>query len=145
MTEPTDTQPGTSPIVRNPVVRGAWISLGFVFIGLGFAGVLLPLIPTTPFVLLAAYCFSRSSPRFYAWLLRHRVFGKLIRDWRAGRGIEMRTKVTAVVLIVVTIGSTAVFFVSSPLLRLMLLAIGVSVILFLLTRRTAPGAAEGGS
>jgi uncharacterized protein len=145
MTEPTDTQPCTSPIVRNPVVRGAWISLGFVFIGLGFAGVLLPLIPTTPFVLLAAYCFSRSSPRFYAWLLRHRVFGKLIRDWRAGRGIEMRTKVTAVVLIVVTIGSTAVFFVSSPLLRLMLLAIGVSVILFLLTRRTAPGAAEGGS
>jgi uncharacterized protein len=145
MTEPTDTQPGTSPIVRNPVVRGAWISLGFVFIGLGFAGVLLPLIPTTPFVLLAAYCFSRSSPRFYAWLLRHRVFGKLIRDWRAGRGIEMRTKVTAVVLIVVTIGSTAVFFVSSPLLRLMLLAIGVSVILFLLTRRTAPGAVEGGS
>jgi uncharacterized protein len=129
---------GHPPIAPNALVRGVWVALGFAFIGLGFIGVVLPLVPTTPFVLLAAYCFARSSPRFYRWLLQHPVFGKLIRDWRAGRGIALRVKVTAVALIVLTIGSSAIFFVSSPPLRALLLAIGVGVTLFLLTRPTAP-------
>ena len=137
--------PDQVPIAKNAMVRGAWTAIGFVFVGLGSLGVVLPLLPTTPFVLLAAYCFARSSPRFYGWLLRHRIFGKLVRDWRAGRGIAMRAKVTAVVLLALTIGSSAMFFVSSPFVRVLLVVIGVSVALFLLTRPTAPVAADGGS
>jgi uncharacterized protein len=139
---PTDPELDPHAISRNPLVRGAWIAIGFVFIALGFIGVVLPLVPTTPFVLLAAYCFARSSPRFYRWLLDHRVFGTLIRDWHAGRGIAMRAKVTAVALIFLTIGSSAAFFVSSALVRVLLVAIGVSVVAFLLTRPTAPPVAE---
>lgn len=142
---PARVEPDQVPIAKNAVVRGVWMFFGFVFVGLGSLGVVLPLLPTTPFVLLAAYCFARSSPRFYGWLLRHRVFGKLVRDWRAGRGIAMRAKITAVVLLVLTIGSSAVFFVSSPYVRVLLVTIGVSVALFLLTRPTAPVAADGGS
>jgi uncharacterized protein len=139
---PARVEPDQVPIARNAVVRGAWMAIGFVFVGLGSLGVALPLLPTTPFVLLAAYCFARSSPRFYGWLLRHRIFGKLVRDWRAGRGIAMRAKITAVVLLTLTIGSSAVFFVSSPFVRILLVTIGVSVALFLLTRPTAPPVAD---
>jgi uncharacterized protein len=109
-----------------------------VNLGLGFIGAFLPVMPTTVFILIAAYCFARSSPRFYLWLLRHPTFGRLIRDWRAGRGISLRAKVTAVTMIVLTIGSSALFFVRSTGVRVLLVAIAVGVITYLLTRPTAP-------
>ncbi|MDP1534595.1 MAG: YbaN family protein [Rubrivivax sp.] len=58
----------------------------------GVIGIFLPLLPTTPFVLLAAFCFSRGSERFERWLLEHRRFGPMVRDWRASRAIPLRTK-----------------------------------------------------
>ena len=76
------------------------------FTGLGFVGAFLPVMPTTVFLLLAAFFFARSSPRFYAWLLNNHTFGPFIRDWRAGLGMPLRAKILAVTLIVLTIGSS---------------------------------------
>jgi len=136
---PTDpAEPPGLALSRNPVARALWLALGFLNLGLGFVGAFLPVMPTTVFILIAAYCFARSSPRFYVWLLNHRTFGRLVRDWRAGRGIALRAKVTAVTLIVLTIGSSALFFVRSTWVRVLLLVIAVCVITFLLTRPTAP-------
>lgn len=73
-------------------MRLLWISLGLVALALGLAGVVLPLVPTTPFMILAAACFAKSSPRLHNWLVSHPVFGPAIRDWRENRAINRRAK-----------------------------------------------------
>ena len=84
------------PTTRQTFINLLLKALGFMFVGLGLAGVLLPLLPTTPFLLLAAGCFARSSPAFHDWLLTHRLLGPYIRDWERDRSIPLTAKVTAV-------------------------------------------------
>lgn len=76
--------------------RGAWLALGFVLVGLGVIGAILPLMPTTIFLILAAGCFARSSPRLEAKILAHPRFGPLVLDWRARGAIPARGKMFAV-------------------------------------------------
>lgn len=85
---------------------GKWIYLtgGWVALGLGAAGIFLPVLPTTPFVLLAAWCFSRSSERLHGWLLEHPRFGSLIRDWEVHRVLRLRAKVLATAVILPLVG-----------------------------------------
>lgn len=85
--------PETVP-VRGPL-RWLYVGLGFGFVGLGALGVVLPGLPTTPFMLLAAWMFSKSSPRFHAWLWTHRIFGPYVRGWAQHRVIPFRVKVLA--------------------------------------------------
>lgn len=73
-------------------MRYLWITLGLLSVMLGTAGVVLPLLPTTPFMLLAAACFAKSSPWLHDWLLKHRQFGPAIRDWRDHRAISPKAK-----------------------------------------------------
>ena len=94
-------------------------------------------MPTTVFLLIAAFFFARSSPKFYNWLLNNRAFGPLIRDWRAGLGLPLRAKILAVSLILVTVGSS-IFFVSILWVQLMLAVIALSVSTYLLTKPTKP-------
>lgn len=76
---------------------------GLVSVGLGLLGAFLPLVPTTPFVLLAAYCFARSSPRLHHWLRRHEVLGPPLRDWEEHRAVSRSTKAVAITVLWVTI------------------------------------------
>lgn len=76
-------------------VRWIYFALAWVFFGLGVAGVVLPVVPTTPFMLLALWGFSKSSPRFEAWLLAHRTFGPPLRAWKVHRVISWRAKIVA--------------------------------------------------
>jgi len=69
-----------------------WSVLGMLFVALGLFGVFLPLLPTTPFMLLAAYCFSKGSPRLHNWLLAHPIFGELIINWQQYGVIAKRAK-----------------------------------------------------
>ena len=73
-------------------MRLVWLVVGLVAVALAVAGAVLPLLPTTPFLILAAFCFARSSPRLEAKLIAHRRFGPLIRDWRAGGAISRPAK-----------------------------------------------------
>jgi len=73
-------------------LRGLWMFGGFAALATGIVGIFLPLLPTTPFVLLAAWCFSRGSERWETWLLRHPRFGPMVRAWRARRVIPLRAK-----------------------------------------------------
>jgi len=93
---------------RRGIARLLYLVTGFLFVGLAGLGAILPILPTTPFLLLAAACFARSSRRFYDWLLSTRVFGPLIRDWRDHRIIPVKAKVWAVALIAIVGGISVV-------------------------------------
>jgi uncharacterized membrane protein YbaN (DUF454 family) len=88
----------------NSGFRLLWTIAGIVFVVVGAAGVVLPLLPTTPFLLLAAYCFARSSPRLHDWLLNHQTFGPFINNWDRYGSIDPRAKRIAIVVIVLTLG-----------------------------------------
>lgn len=92
-------------------VRLVFLALGTLFMALGIAGVFLPVLPTTPFMLLAATCYARASTRFYNWLLNNRLFGPTILEWRRYRSIPYRVKWTAIVLMGTTLGISIVYFV----------------------------------
>lgn len=77
------------------LLRAVFLGLGFFFVALGFIGAFLPVLPTTPFLLLAAACFARSSERFENWLLEHRRFGPLLQEWRARGVIPRKAKLAA--------------------------------------------------
>ncbi len=83
------------PPVRPLWQRSLWLAVGVLALLLGLVGVFLPVLPTVPFVLLAAFCFSRSSRRAEDWLLNHRVFGPIVRDWRARHAIPFKIKLLA--------------------------------------------------
>jgi uncharacterized membrane protein YbaN (DUF454 family) len=108
-------------LARPPVARGArrllYVALGMFFVGLAVLGVVLPVLPTTPFLLLASYFFVRSSPRLHGWLLRSRLFGGFLHDWQRHRAVRPRVKVVAVAVLVAAVSASALLAdLSLPLL-----------------------------
>ncbi len=96
------------------LVKWFYLSLGLLFLALALLGVLLPGLPTTPFILLAAGCFSKSSSRLYNWLLGNRLFGPMIRDWEAHRTISRRVRNIAVASMLL-MGCVSIFFILDQL------------------------------
>jgi hypothetical protein len=113
------------------LVRLVFLALGVLFLALGVIGIVAPLLPTTPFLLLAAACFARGSQRCYDWLLANPTFGPLIREWRQHRSIPWRTKITAIAMMSATLAASIVFFVEPPWLKALLAAMGVALALWL--------------
>lgn len=112
------------------------LCFGTLCVALGVLGIFLPVLPTTPFLLLAAYCYGRSSERFYRWLITNRWCGEYIRNYREGKGIPLRKKILSILLLWMTIGYTIVFAVSQGWIRLILLGIAAGVTLHLLKTKT---------
>jgi uncharacterized protein len=113
--------------MKNRIIKYLYIFLGVFFVVLAFIGILLPVLPTTPFLLLAAFFFARSSDRFLHWLLNNRWFGAYIRNYREGKGMTARNKAFTLSMLWLTIGATAIFGVNSTWLRLLLLGIASGV------------------
>jgi uncharacterized membrane protein YbaN (DUF454 family) len=107
------------------IVRALFFAAGVVSLLLGVAGVFLPVLPTTPLVLLAAACFARSHRPFHEWLLAHRHFGPLLREWQEHRSIPRRTRRVAIAMMAAGLGASIVFFVEATWLRLALLGLGI--------------------
>lgn len=127
---------GSDRVHRNSVTRRVLIVLGSVFVGLGVLGIFIPVLPTTPFLLLAAACYARSSERFYHWLLNHRWFGKYIRTYREGKGIPLRSKVISISLVWLTILFSILFIVHPLAVRIILIVIAAGVTVYLLSLPT---------
>ncbi len=90
-------------------VRLAFAGAGLFAVGMAYLGVLIPGLPATPWVLLASYCFSKSSPRLARWLLRSPIFGRMLRDWNQHRGIRKPVKIFAVISVLVVVSLTMTF------------------------------------
>jgi hypothetical protein len=119
-------------------IRMAWIACGGIALAVGAAGVVLPLLPTTPFVLLAAFCFAKSSPRLHDWLTRHPIFGRLVTTWRRERAIPARAKRMAYASLATVFGISVVLGVTSTVLVVQALILAACA-LFIATRPTARG------
>ncbi|HHL45179.1 MAG TPA: DUF454 domain-containing protein [Gammaproteobacteria bacterium] len=112
------------------------ISLGFLFVALGGLGLVLPVMPTTPFLLLAAACFARSSPRFHDWLLNVHLFGPLIKNWQETRSISRNAKLLAIITIIVVGGSSVIFFIEKPFLKIFVTVVLLLHIAFIISVKT---------
>ena len=126
-----------APESRRIMARLFWLIFGLVSVSLGIAGAFLPILPTTPFMLLAAFAFAKSSPRLHRWLLEHHTFGPPVRDWQSYGAISRRAKLMAV-------GAMGTVLVASVVLgfRWEIVAVQAAAILgsatFILTRPDPP-------
>jgi len=111
-------------------------AIGCISLVLGIAGIVLPVLPTTPFLLLTAACFAKGSTRFYSWLMNHRWFGPYIENYRSGRGMPMRTKLITIGLLWLSIGTSVIFFVDFFPAKMLMLVTATCVSGYLLTRPT---------
>ncbi len=115
---------------RSKLLNGLLVVFGTVFVALGVVGVLLPIVPTTPFLLLAAFCYAHSSERFYLWLLTNRFFGNYIRDWREKKGFTVRVKIWIISIMASTMGAS-IYFVPITFVRVLLIVIGFGVAIYI--------------
>jgi hypothetical protein len=113
-------------------IRALLIVIGTVSAVTGIIGIVLPLLPTTPFLLLAAACYARSSERFYNGLLANRYFGPPIREWRETRTVSRRNKRNAVIVVIISFGATLAFAVDKPLARIILSLMALGLIAIIL-------------
>jgi hypothetical protein len=123
--------------MRATARRRLLIGAGTLSTGLGIIGIFVPILPTTPFLLLAAACYMRSSERFYQWLINNRIFGVYVRNYIEGRGMPARIKVLTILLLWLSIALTIAFGVQDVAIRIVLvcIAIGVTVHIVLIRKR----------
>ncbi len=117
------------------LIRGILIIAGTFFVGLGVIGIIVPLLPTTPFLLLAAACYARSSKRFFNWLIKNRWFGNYIKNYRDGKGIPLKVMVVSISLLWLTIAFSAIFIVHNIYIRIILIIVAIGVTTHILSIR----------
>jgi uncharacterized membrane protein YbaN (DUF454 family) len=115
-------------VLRKPI-KVLLIATGTFFVGVGIVGIFIPILPTTPFLLISAALYARSSKRFYYWLINNKIFGRYIKSYREGNGISLKLKIVTIALLWIAIGCSAIFATDIFWLRaiLFIIAIGVTI------------------
>ena len=124
-----------APSIQKVLLTG----LGFVSLAVGILGIFLPILPTTVFLLISAWCWLRSSERFYRWLTTNRILGSYITNYRIEKGMTRVQKAFTITLLWLGIGFTGIIVVSKIWLSLVLFGIAVGVTIHLLTLKTLSG------
>ena len=122
--------------MKSKLVRGFLIVAGTILLAIGIIGIVIPILPTTPFLLLAAACYLRGSKRMHDWLLNNRWVGDYIRNYREGRGIRARTKIIIIALLWATILYSTIFIVEHLAIQVLLIVIASAVTVHILTLKT---------
>jgi uncharacterized membrane protein YbaN (DUF454 family) len=112
------------------------IIAGNITLSLGVAGIFIPVLPTTPFLLLSAACFLRSSDKLYYWLTHHKIFANYIRSYLKYKAISVRNKIISISALWIVIGSTIIFFIDTLWVRIVLILIAVGVTIYLVNLKT---------
>jgi uncharacterized membrane protein YbaN (DUF454 family) len=123
-------------VARSAIVRVLYGLFGFVFLGIGAAGFVLPGMPGTIFLLVAVYLFSMSNERMYRWMLTNGLFGQELQDFKSGLGIARRVKIVAVTSIILSVGLSTALALSNPWARAGLIAFGLVGIVYILNQPT---------
>ena len=131
-----DTKKNDNRKISSKLIRRLMIFAGSFFVGLGILGIFLPVLPTTPFLLLAAACYTKSSKRFYNWLINNKWLGIYIKNYREGNGIPLKVKILSISLLWFTIGYSVVFVVNTFLIQVILILIAIGVTIHVLSIRT---------
>ena len=121
--------------VKNKALRLLLLVIGWLSVVLGVIGIFLPVLPTTPFLLLAAACFARTSPKFYNWLVGHPRLGKYIVYYLEGKGLPLKAKVYTITLIAISMGITS-YLVPVLAVKVLLPLVGVLVALYIVRQPT---------
>ena len=121
--------------LSNRLVKWALIVAGSFFLVLGTIGILIPLLPTTPFLVLSAACYAKSSERFYNWLINNKWFGSYIKNYKEGKGISLKAKIYTITLLWVTI-LFSTFIIKTFWIRVILIIIAIVVTIHVLTIKT---------
>jgi uncharacterized membrane protein YbaN (DUF454 family) len=124
------------PVTSEKLKRRLFVIAGTISVGIGIIGIFLPVLPTTPFLLLAAICYTRGSQRLYKALLYNRFIGTYIRNYIEGRGMSLKMKVWTIGLLWIAIVSTAIFATESMVVRIILAVVLIGVTLHILLIRT---------
>lgn len=122
--------------------RRLLIAAGTISTAIGIVGIFVPILPTTPFLLLAAACYLRSSQKFYNWLLNARFIGAYVRNYLQGKGMPRKVKIITILLLWVTITGSIIFAVQALIIRVILLIIAIGVSVHILLIKTTKGNKE---
>jgi uncharacterized membrane protein YbaN (DUF454 family) len=134
----------TGDVEKAPrALRPLLVSAGVLSVALGVVGIFVPLLPTTPFLLLAAACFLRSSDRFHTWLMTNRWVGDHLRDYMEHRSTTLTTKVVSLTTLWLFIGLAGIFFTESLVVRSILLVVAVGVTIHLVSLKTLNASSRG--
>ena len=106
-------------------VKSLLLLLGFIFVGLGFIGIIIPGMPTTVFMILAAACFAKSSPKFEQWILDLPGIGRLVQDHRDGLGMPQKSKAIAITMMVLAVTLSIIFAITSTLIQILVGGVGI--------------------
>ena len=118
-------------------MRYMLMTIGCIAVFLGVIGIVLPLLPTTPFLLLAASCFAKSSPRFHSWLLNHPLLGPYLRLYLSGAGLPLRAKKAIISVLWLSILTSAIFLITYLPAKVIVLFIALCVTIYILRLPTA--------
>jgi uncharacterized membrane protein YbaN (DUF454 family) len=116
--------------------KGLFVVAGSIFLALGCVGIVLPILPTTPFLLLSAACYYKGSERMHRWMLNNRWFGNYIKNYKEGKGLSLKAKVLTLALLWIVISYSALFVVNVLIIQVILFAIAVGVSLHIVTLPT---------
>jgi uncharacterized membrane protein YbaN (DUF454 family) len=125
----------------SPIVRGLFLVAGVMSFALGIVGIFLPLLPTTPLIILAAACFARAYRPLHEWMLAHRWFGPMLREWYRHRSLPYRTKLVAIVTMLIGFGGSILFFVRPARAQALfaVFALLLAIMLYRIPSRDGPG------
>ena len=124
----------TAKETKNPIAKILWIFLGSFFVMIGAIGALVPGLPTTLFLILAAACYIRSSQRLYDWLRTNKTFGPYLKDYREGKGMPKNAKILAVSMIVIFVGYAVVFALEGLMLKVFVGLFGLVGIFYIILK-----------
>lgn len=110
----------------NPIKKIFLITCGLIFTGLGLLGVFIPVLPTTPFMLLAAYCFMKSSDKLFSWVINNKIFGKKVRKFLDNKSLSLTVKITCLATMWLMIIISILFLTESLTLRIILVLLGIT-------------------